>query len=70
MRIAVVAVGAALTGVGIVLLAGMLTTPQLLGLGAWLAAAVLLHDGVWMPLVTAAARAGSWGRRTPHRRTR
>lgn len=70
MRTATVAAGAAFMTVGAVLLAGMLTFPQLVGLGVWLAAAVVLHDGVWVPLVTAASRAGGWARRELRRRTR
>ncbi|WP_136611444.1 hypothetical protein [Sinomonas albida] len=70
MRTTIVAAGTVLIGVGAVLLATMLTVPQLVGLGVWLACAVVLHDGVWVPLVTAASRGGGWARRALRRTAR
>ncbi|MDQ4489405.1 hypothetical protein RBS60_04230 [Sinomonas sp. ASV486] len=56
--------GAAMVGVGGVLLLGSLALGQLVGLAVWLAAAVVVHDGVWVPTVTAAAKVGPrvWSR--------
>lgn len=60
------AAGIVLIGVGAVLLGHTLTVSQLVGLAVWLAAAVVLHDAVWIPLVTAGARTAA--RLRPDRR--
>jgi hypothetical protein len=39
-------------GVGIALLVGTLRFEQLIGLAVWLACAIVLHDGVLVPVVT------------------
>lgn len=52
----VAAAGIVLIGVGAVLVIRTLTVSQLVGLAIWLAAAVVLHDAVWIPVVTASAR--------------
>jgi hypothetical protein len=54
VRLAIALLGAALLVVGIMALVGKLHPPQLLGLGVWLACAVILHDGVLVPLLTIA----------------
>lgn len=42
--------GAAVIALGAVVLAADQTVPQIIGVGAWLLAAILLHDGVLAPL--------------------
>ncbi|MEO8222438.1 MAG: hypothetical protein ABI563_16825 [Specibacter sp.] len=53
VRISVGVLGAAGAAYGIYSLLTHLTPAALLGLAAWLAVALLLHDGVLVPLVTA-----------------
>lgn|GEM_PF-1427469 len=53
-RIVLGAAGAALAGYGLLGLPTQLGPPQLLGLLVWMAVAVLLHDGVIVPVSTAA----------------
>lgn len=53
-RIVLAVAGVALLGYGLLGLPTQLGPPQLLGLLVWLAAAVLLHDGVIVPVSTLA----------------
>ncbi|RKR13739.1 hypothetical protein [Arthrobacter oryzae] len=54
LRIVLGAAGAALIGYGLLGLPTQLGPPQLLGLLVWMAVAVLLHDGVIVPVSTVA----------------
>lgn len=58
-RIALAAAGIGLGVYGAVLAVTTLAPPQLLGLAVWLAAVVVVHDGVVAP-VTSALRARWW----------
>jgi hypothetical protein len=49
-RILIVA-GAAVIALGAVVLASDQTVPQMIGVAAWLLAAIILHDGILAPLV-------------------
>lgn len=51
-RAVIAAAGLALIGVGGVFLVADLRLAQIVGVVAWLAAAVVLHDAVWVPTVT------------------
>ncbi|AXH36137.1 hypothetical protein DVJ78_12570 [Humibacter sp. BT305] len=46
-----IAAGAAVIALGAVVLAAEQTVPQIVGVGAWLLAAIVLHDGVLAPVV-------------------
>ncbi|WP_378146251.1 hypothetical protein ACFJGV_01390 [Cnuibacter sp. UC19_7] len=45
-----IAVGAAAIALGAVVLASDQTVPQIVGVGAWLIAAIVIHDGVLAPV--------------------
>lgn len=63
-RIALLGVGVAAMAFGVVLLLATQRFDQLLSLAAWLAAAIVVHDGVIAPATTITThgldRAGSW----------
>jgi hypothetical protein len=66
-RVALAATGVILTGVGIYFLVTTEPPKAVLGVVVWLAAAVVIHDGVIAPGTTAAnALLSRVGRRLPH----
>lgn len=66
LRLAVGAVGVAVAGYGVVVLLGTVPWTSYLGLAVWLLAAVVLHDAVLVPAVSALrAAAHRAGRRLP-----
>ncbi|SDH30504.1 hypothetical protein [Agrococcus jejuensis] len=55
-RIALLAAGVGATGFGVVLLLVTQRFDQLLSLGAWLAGAIIVHDGILAPATTLTTR--------------
>ena len=51
-RVSLVAAGLVVAGVGVALLVGTLRFDQLIGLAVWLVCAIVLHDGVLVPVTT------------------
>jgi hypothetical protein len=49
-RVVLIGIGVVLVGTGVLALVRSMRIDQLLDLGVWLACAVLLHDGVFVPL--------------------